>query len=301
MTLRRFASAIGLVVAAPAVLAETMPEAPAGEAAEVLRTRTNQDHRLTVPVHIGGRGPFDFVIDTGSQSTVLAQELVGRLALQPGRKARIVGMSDIVEADTVRLEQIALGSRTFGSLIAPVFKDEHIGADGILGIDTLQQQRVLLDFARNSMAVGDARTLGGNKGYEIVVTARRRLGQLIMTNAVIDGVQTEVVIDTGSDTSVGNRALQRALARRSTGQKITLVSVTGASTVADLGFPRRLDIGDIGISNMIVAYADSPVFAVLDLEKRPAMMLGMRELRLFRRVAIDFASRKVYFDMPEKN
>jgi len=28
------------------------------------------------------------------------------------------------------------------------------------------------------------------------------------------------------------------------------------------------------------------------------MLLGMRELRLFKRVAIDFATRKVMFDLP---
>ena len=48
----------------------------------------------------------------------------------------------------------------------------------------------------------------------------------------------------------------------------------------------------------MVAYVDSPVFTVLELDRRPAMLLGMRELRLFKRVAVDFAARKVYFDLP---
>ena len=39
--------------------------------------------------------------------------------------------------------------------------------------------------------------------------------------------------------------------------------------------------------------------AALGLDKKPALMLGMRELRLFRRVAIDFAARKVFFDLPD--
>ena len=34
------------------------------------------------------------------------------------------------------------------------------------------------------MAVADARSLGGNRGYEIVVTARRRSGQLIMADGL---------------------------------------------------------------------------------------------------------------------
>jgi hypothetical protein len=84
-----------------------------------------------------------------------------------------------------------------------------------------------MDFGRNRMEIGDAKSLGGNGGYEIVVTARRRSGQLIMTDAEIDGVMTDVVIDTGSDTSIGNRALQRALGKRGNLGQAVLTSVTG--------------------------------------------------------------------------
>ena len=35
-----------------------------------------------------------------------------------------------------------------------------------------------------------------------------------MTNAVVDGIKVQVVIDTGSDTSIGNRALQREMVER---------------------------------------------------------------------------------------
>ena len=116
---------------------------------------------------------------------------------------------------------------------------------------------------------------------------------------VIEGVRTDVIIDTGADTSIGNRALQRALSRRTVYQQIKLLSVTGQEITADLGFPRKLTIGEIDITNLVVAYADSPVFTVLDLEQRPALLLGLRELRLFKRIAIDFDKRKVYFDLPK--
>lgn len=107
-----------------------------------------------------------------------------------------------------------------------------------------------------------------------------------------------MLIDTGATTSIGNRTLQRALNHRSPSQQLILVSVTGHEIVADVGMPKRLTIGTVGITNLFVAYADSPAFAALDLANRPALMLGMRELRLFKRVAIDFGSRKVLFDLP---
>jgi hypothetical protein len=158
---------------------------------------------------------------------------------------------------------------------------------------------VLLDFDKKRMAIGDAMALGGNRGFEIVVQARRRSGQLIMTNAIIDGVRTDIVIDTGSDTSIGNRALQRALSRRHKGETTQLQSVTGQVITADIAMARELKLGTMTMSNSMLVYADTPAFAKLDMEKRPAMFLGMNQLRLFHRVAIDFSTKRILFDMPE--
>src|SRR3546814_8270516 len=87
-------------------------------------------------------------------------------------------------------------------------------ADGILGTDSLQDQRVLLDFTKNTIAIGGARELGGGSGYDIVVHARKRSGRLIMTNAVIDGVRVDVVVDTGASSTIGNLALRQAMRQR---------------------------------------------------------------------------------------
>ncbi|MGE3693294.1 MAG: aspartyl protease family protein [Novosphingobium sp.] len=287
---------MALLLAAEGIPAATLPEAGM---VEVLKTQADADDRMTVPVRIGHHGSFRFVIDTGSQSTVVSTRLAEQLALPPARKARIVGVGGTEIVDTAMVAELGLGRRSYSDLEVALLEARHIGAEGIVGIDSLQRQRVLLDFERNTMAVGDARTLGGNSGFEIVVTARRRLGQLIMTNAVVDGVRTQVIIDTGANTSVGNLALQQALRHRNSNSQVKLLSATGQEISAELGFPRKLTISDIDITNLLVAYADAPVFAVLDLDKRPALMLGMRELRLFKRIAIDFNSRKVYFDLPE--
>ncbi len=267
-------------------------------AVEVVAGRADNADRMTVPVQIGTNGPYSFLIDTGSQKTVLSNELALQLALAPIEKRRIVGVAGIDMADTAVLDELDLGRRSFYGLTVLLFQSHDIGADGIVGIDGLQDQRVLLDFAHNRMAIGDAKTLGGNSGYEIVVTARRRSGQLIMTNADIDGVHTDVVIDTGSDTSIGNRALQQALGQRGVLGQAVLTSVTGQQAIAAMGYASKLEVGNVTISNVVIAYTGAPAFDALKLTSRPALMLGMRELRLFKRVAIDFSTRKVMFDLP---
>lgn len=290
------ALALALTAGTPAPVPPNPP--PQAADTEVIQGRVERDRRMTIPVRIGDKGPYDFVVDTGSQRSLVAASVAARLALKPSRNLRIIDIGGRQEVATVEAEEVGIGSRSFYGLVLPVMEDENLGAEGVIGTDNLQEQRVLLDFTRNRMAVGSARSLGGNGGYEIVVTARRKAGQLIITEATIDGIRTAVLIDTGAVTSIGNRALQHALSHRNPSQRITLVSVTGVEIVADIGLPKRLTIGEVAINNPVIAYADSPVFPALDLHARPALMLGMRELRLFKRVAIDFGSRKVMFDLP---
>ncbi len=296
-------STIGLTIAL-LLASPSAAEAPASEALqeaagqEVIAGEADGFERMTVPVRIGGHGTYRFIIDTGSQRTVLSTELASRLALPSLAKRRVMGIAGSEIAETATVEELGLGRRSFSDLLVVLFEARHIGADGIVGIDSLQQQRVLMDFAANSMTVGDARSLGGDAGFEIVVTARRRSGQLIMTDATVDGVRTAVIIDTGSNMTIGNRALQRALSQRRALPQAELISVTGQRASADIGFARRVGIGDVSITDALIAYTDAPVFTLLELDRRPALMLGMRELRLFRRVAIDFSKRKVFFDLP---
>ena len=266
---------------------------------DVLAISNDRHDRMTVAVRIAEQGPFRFLIDTGAQNTVLSTALAGQLSLHPDATARLIGVAGTRDVDTVIIDQIDLGQRSFYSLLAPLLAREDIGADGILGLDSLQGQRVQIDFRKELIAVDDAKALGGNRGYEIVVTARRSSGQLIMTDAVIDGVKVNVVIDTGAEYSIGNRALQNALAKKHGRGTMVLRSVTGQEITADLGVARNLRINDMNFGNVMIAYADAPPFAALGLAEKPALFLGMRDMRSLDRIAIDFSTRRIYFDLPQ--
>lgn len=302
---------LALILTAGAAAPETTPRAtlpsappPApivnadGTATEVIEGGFERDLRMTIPVRIGGQGPYDFVVDTGSQRSIVSASTAARLALPPAGQLRIMDLGGIETVQTVEAREIGIGTRSYSGLVLPVLPDRHIGADGVIGTDNLQRQRVVFDFTKNRMAVEEASVAGSDNGYEIVVNARSKSGQLIITEAVIDGVRVAVLIDSGASSSIGNRALQRALRQRDPLDKAVLVSVTGNEVQADLGMPKQLVIDRISVTGLVVAYADSPVFPALGLARRPAMMLGMRELRMFRRVAIDFGTRKVMFDLP---
>ena len=292
-------------IAAAAVLATSLTGAaaqaplPADPGVEVLAIERERFQRMTVSVTIQGQGPFDFMIDTGAQATVLSRALAERLQLNDRGRATLVGMASSKLVETTPIDDFTLGSRSFYIRQAPVFEGEHIGgADGILGLDSLQDQRVLLDFAKREIAVADAEQLGGNRGYEIVVKARERLGQLIITSARLDGVQVAVIVDTGAQGSVGNLALLDRLRRNRQLADTEMTDVNGHTLGGVVRVARQLKLGRANVQNFPILFADSRPFHAMGLAEEPALILGMSELKLFRRVAIDFKTRRVLFDLP---
>jgi predicted aspartyl protease len=266
---------------------------------EAIGARADRQFRLTVPVHVEGHGPFRFMIDTGAQRTVLSASLAQQLGLEAGPRLRVVGIVQDTQVPSAKVGNLDLGPINLSRMQVPLLDRAHMGADGIIGTDTLQDQRVLLDFSRELMTLGDAHANGGNGGYEIVVKARRKSGQLIIANARLDGINVAVIIDTGAETSIGNRALQAALGRRGQSFAPVLVeSVTGHSVLAEVGSAEKLTMRNVVITNPAIAFTDTPAFEEIGLADKPALFLGMREMRVFKRVAIDFPRKRVLFDLP---
>ena len=296
-------AALAAVATQLAPVSAAAPEAvvPVAAVAEVDIIEFGQERyrRMTVPVTIGSEGPFRFMLDTGAQATVVSRALADRLALNDRKMAILVGMASRMQVETTQISDVGLGSRTFYIRNAPVVDGENIGgADGILGIDSLQNQRVLLDFVRGEIAVADAEELGGNRGYEIVVRARQRLGQLIITRAKLDGIRVAVVVDSGAQNSMGNPELLRRLRRARNMGETEVTDINGQSLSGMVKLGSELQIDRARLENIPIMFADSPTFHALGLGDEPAMILGMQELKLFRRVAIDFKTRRVLFDLP---
>lgn len=288
------------MLAATGIAASTpLPLPPEPSESEIIQIEIERYRRLTVPVMIGDKGPFRFMIDTGAQATLLSRELADQLQLHDREPANLVGMASQMQVETVMIPDFGLGSRSFLVQSAPIVDAANIGdADGVLGVDSLQNQRVLLDFDSGRLAVADGKQLGGNNGFEIIVRARQRLGQLILTRAEIDGVRVDVIVDTGAQGSIGNTALLERLRRASHVGESQLTDINGVEKAGVVKMGRQLSFGDARLSNLPILFVDSPVFEVLGLSDKPALVLGMQELRLFKRVAIDFQEQRVLFDLP---
>ena len=259
--------------------------------------------RMTVPVSINGRGPFEFVIDTGAERTVISKELARELQLGEGKTARVHSMSEVADVATVVIPSLQVNSNTVAGINAPALARLNLGASGLLGVDSLASQKVLFDFENQTMKVSPARRAPRPRDEPgtIVVRAKSMFGRLILADARLEGERIWAVIDTGSQVSIGNEALRRKLAaRKRLGRvvPIELISVTGGKLQADYTVARQLKVGGLSVTDMPIAFADAHPFKQLGLTKRPAMLLGMDALALFDRVSVDFANRRVEFGLP---
>lgn len=256
--------------------------------------------RMAVDVAVNGRGPYRFVVDSGADRTVIGERLATMLQLPAGRPVTLHGMAGSSRRDTALIARLAVGGSVVEDVAAPTLPERHLGARGLLGIDALRGQRLMLDFERQAITIEDTRRPVVANADEIVVTARQRGGQLILTQARAGGVRIRAVVDTGSQMTIGNIALRDALFRRRKPPPMTpatLISVTGETMVVPLAIVPEMRIGQIILYNVPVAFADLPPFALFGLSDDPAMMLGTDLMGRFRRVSLDFGAKKVRFQL----
>lgn len=306
MQLRLLTPLLIALAAAPAATQETA--APAGAVAEEAAGTLalgELANRMTVPVSIDGSSPQPFIIDTGAERSVISRQLAGTLKLSPGPQIRLTTMTGSTRVPTVVVPSLTVGPvRDSQAFNAPALEAAHMGAHGLLGIQQLRTHMVSIDFDKQEMAVRKSRRAGGKPTPrpaftdEIVIIAKSRMGQLIVTEATFEGAKVTVVLDTGSQVSMGNMALQRKLRRVRLKGPIVLTSVTGEKLTVNYHIAHRVELGGITMRELPVAFADVPPFARFGLSDRPALMLGMDALRVFRRVEIDFPDRKLRLLLP---
>ena len=258
--------------------------------------------RMTVPVLLSGR-PYRFLVDTGADRTAISKEVAAKLNLGSTGDATLHSVTGASRVTTATVPDLRLTRKSLKVSNAPLLDKDKMGADGILGVDSLRSQRVLFDFEGQTISIvpSASRTVRDEPGA-IVVEAQRRKGHLILTRATANGKRLNVVVDTGSQYCIGNSALRRQLlaGRQLAGSvPVELESVTGHKLVGDLMVIREVEIGGVQLKDLAVVFADSHAFKKLDLNDRPSMLLGMNAMRAFKRVSIDFANKKLRVVLPE--
>lgn len=290
-----------MIALAPLLIAAAAPPPPMlpTPGNVVMLSPEAADGRMGTDVRINGMGPFRFVVDTGATRTVVSQRVAQALQLPPGGRGTLRTIGGAGPVDLVRIDALTVPGLPGVPVRAPALLEQNIGAAGLLGTDLLVDRAVLIDIPARTMTITASRRRAPIKrSDEVVVVARRRFGGLVLVDAAVGGQPVYVVIDSGSGISIGNLALKQRLERRRSliaPQPVALTDVAGRITPGEIASLPEMRIGTIRVTGFPAAFADADTFRQFGLEKRPAMLLGMDLLRVFRRVSIDFGTREVRF------
>ena len=291
-----------------------IPPALDGDAGAHLDTALDEARRMTVPVRVNGHGPFQFVVDTGANRSVIGAEIAERLPLPTAGETPVHGIAGVEPANLFKVARMQVGATYASGLELPGLPGAKLGADGLLGVDVMRNRRVTMNFLGNEFEIGVSQfgaavtPMRGSRladpGPQIIsVPARYRFGQLVIVGAEVAGAPVSAFLDSGAQISVGNPALRDAVLRQHPEMaarliSVPLISATGQTAEGQLARLPPLRLGGLRIQSLTVVFADLHIFKLWELQDRPSILIGIDVLRQFERVVLDFGHREVIFEAP---
>ncbi len=261
-------------------------------------------NRLTLNASIDGNGPYKFVVDTGSDRSVISAELAAKLGLLNSEDVIVQGISRSLSVQTVTVRNIVFGSIIINALRMPVLPRRWLGADGYLGIDAVDGRRVTFDFQNNRIVVAQSATpvrWTVNRSDEIIVRVSGTSGRLKATDCSVDRVPVVAFVDSGAEYSIGNTALFNELAKGGAAYvrdvAVPVLGATGGQTFGRLTYVSDIRVGPMNYAHSDLIIADLEVFDVWGLSQRPAIFLGMNFLQNMAAFTIDYARKELRFKL----
>jgi hypothetical protein len=181
---------------------------------ESLPYRSLNRHQIVVPVSINHSGPYNFLLDTGTQMTMVDPALAGELHVVSIGDASVATAGIHASASTARLDLLEAGSRALSGLKVLVFdigviEGKNRDVRGVLGEDFLERFDLLIDNARKLVCLdnsGRMRAEVKGKPVELLAQAATDGSELarppIVSVRLSDAMQPlRLELDSGADVS----------------------------------------------------------------------------------------------------
>jgi len=262
-------------------------------------------NRLTVDTYVNGKGPFSFVVDTGADRSVIAEDVVKTLGLRTGDDVIVQGIARALPAPAVQLDSLRMGRVAIESLPMPVLPRSWLGADGYLGLDVIDRQAVTFDFQNHKLTIQPSDHVSNvlPVADEALVRVNGSNGKLTAVNCSVDGSKAYAFVDSGAEISICNTTLFRHLQQEGgkylNDEIVQLLGVTGGSAEGRLTFVERIKLGSVSFMNSVLVISDLQVFDVWGLADKPALFLGMNFLRQTSSVTIDYGRKELRFKLAQ--
>jgi hypothetical protein len=171
---------------------------PAASAQQLVPFRLVHDTFAVVSVQVNGQGPFDFILDTGTDTTIVDRELAARLQLVPMDRLTLStpGGKQILARSWVR--RLVVGSATLSDvevLLQDTSSLRQLDSRirGILGLNFFSHFNFLLDYRRRSLRFEVANELrDSTQGEHVSLGATG--GKMLVESEIRSGGETKALL-----------------------------------------------------------------------------------------------------------
>jgi aspartyl protease len=121
---------------------------------------------IIVPVIVNGTGPVSFVIDTGSTSSAISEDLAAALGAKPVARTTMMSAAGQKDALVTRIEHLAMGDVVARDVLMTLVQPEAFGmsdvvasgrnVQGIIGQDVLATLRYTIDYRERTIVWHEA-------------------------------------------------------------------------------------------------------------------------------------------------
>lgn len=135
-------------------------------------------HQIILPVSINQSGPYEFLVDTGSQLTLIDPSIASELHLQPEASIGILAVASYSQAQVVLPDSVEAGGHSVSKLLVAVrdladARRVYPRIRGILGENFLARFDILIDYSHRMLCFDEGtRMRQGLRGERIPLEAQ---------------------------------------------------------------------------------------------------------------------------------
>lgn len=266
--------------------------------------------RPTARVMLNGKGPFSFMVDTGSTNTVLAERHIAALGAPITGSATVAGTTGMAETKVARIDMLEAGAVTKRAVRVAVLPDAGLGAmDGILGADVFAGKKLVFDIKGKAVRIEGSRKPTRATRDTKLANMRVRNGLLAEIDGRIGNVPAKLMLDTGAQNCIANTALSEALLkahpRLDRLNNVNVFGVTGHVLAGQYIALPRVELRAFLVKDAGAVAVDAPIFDLWDLKDEPAMIVGVNLLSRLDSFSIDYGAKSfeatLLSDSPGRN
>jgi predicted aspartyl protease len=186
-------------VIVPWLFACTLSAIAASTDENIVRVRFPMDERfmVIVPVSINGAGPFNFMLDTGNNTTIIDRKLADQLSLPLVGEKEVTGIEVKLDVLIAHSRSISIAGRTVNNLNVNVLPGPHRlpNVRGVLGEDFLSHFDLLIDNRHHviELQLGLGPMSEMFKGEHLAVTLEGNIdGETINHRLIVTGYSVEL-------------------------------------------------------------------------------------------------------------